>query len=87
MHIAIYGCPPPRISNRVVANLENIVDWYIEELFSYIRVFGCSVPSHTLPKFLQDQLVCREVVRKTVLGGVSKEIKALQKKVWPTFPF
>jgi hypothetical protein len=44
MHTAIYGFPPPRISNKIVANLGKIADWYIEEHFSYIRVFGCSVP-------------------------------------------
>jgi hypothetical protein len=30
--------------------------------------------------------VCREVVYQTVAGGISKELKATQKKVWPTFP-
>jgi hypothetical protein len=86
MHIAIYGCPPPRISDKIVTNLGKIADWYIEEHFSYIRVFGCSVPPHALPKFLPDRLVCRKVAHQTVLGGISKELKAVQKKVWPTFP-
>jgi hypothetical protein len=39
MHIAIFGHPPPRISDTVVANLDKVADWYIEEHFSYIRVF------------------------------------------------
>jgi hypothetical protein len=26
MNITIYGCPPPKISDRVVANLEKIAD-------------------------------------------------------------
>jgi hypothetical protein len=86
MHISIYGLPPPRISDKIVTNLGKIADWYIEEHFSYIRVFGCSVPLHALPKFLPYRLVCREVARQTVLGGVGKELKALQKKVWPNFP-
>jgi hypothetical protein len=54
MHIAIYGCPPPRISDKLVTDSGKIVDWYIEEHFSYIRVFGCSVPLHALPKFMPD---------------------------------
>jgi hypothetical protein len=86
MHTAIYGYPPPRISDKIVTNLGRIVDWYIEEHFSYIRVFGCSVPPYALPQFLPDRLVCREVARQTVLGGISKELKAVQKKVWPSFP-
>ena len=31
-------------------------------------------------------MVCREVAYQTVVGGISKELKAAQKKVWPTFP-
>jgi hypothetical protein len=70
MHTAIYGYPPPRISDKIVTNLGRIADWYIEEHFSYIRVFGCSVPPHALPQFLPDRLVCHEVAHQTVLGGL-----------------
>jgi hypothetical protein len=86
MHIAIYKFPPPRISDKIVTNLGKIANWYIEEHFSYIRVFGCSVPPHALPKFLPDRLVCREVEHQTVLGEINKDLKAVHKKVWPAFP-
>jgi hypothetical protein len=86
VHIALYGHPPPRISNRIMGNLGKLADWFIEEKFSYIKVFGCSVPPHALPRFLPDRLVCREVAYQTVTRGISKELKAAQKKVWPTFP-
>jgi hypothetical protein len=86
MHTVIFGHSPPRISDAVATNLEKVADWYIEEHFSYIRVFGCSVPPYALPKFLLDRLVCREVARQTVLGGINKELKEVQKKVWPSFP-
>jgi hypothetical protein len=39
-----------------------------------------------LSKFLPDRLVFREVAHQTMLGGVSKELKEVQKKVWPPFP-
>jgi hypothetical protein len=58
MHITIYGFPPPRILYKMVENLGKIADWYIEEHFSYIRVFGCFVPPHALPMFLPNRLVC-----------------------------
>jgi hypothetical protein len=86
VHIAIYGHPPPRISENIMGNLGKLADWFIEENFSYIRVFGCFVPPHALPQFLPDRLVCREVAYQTVAGGINKELKAAQKKVWPTFP-
>jgi hypothetical protein len=77
MHVFIYGCPPPKIFDKIVTNLGKIVEWYIEEHFSYINVFGCLVPPHALTKFLPDQLVCYEVAHQTVLGGINKELKAV----------
>jgi hypothetical protein len=39
MHVTIFGNPPPRISDSIVANLSSVADWYVEAEFSYIRVF------------------------------------------------
>jgi hypothetical protein len=83
MHTFIYGYPPIRISDKIVTNLGKIENWYVEENFSYIRVFACSVPPHALNQFLLDRLVCREVA---LHGGIRKEMKVVQKKVWPIFP-
>jgi hypothetical protein len=49
MHTTIYGCPPPKISDKIVTNLGRIENWYIKEHFSYIRVFGYLVPPYSLP--------------------------------------
>jgi hypothetical protein len=49
VHIALYGHPPPRISDQIMGNLGKLADWFIEEKFSYIIFFGCSVPPHVLP--------------------------------------
>jgi hypothetical protein len=70
----------------VTGSLREIVDWFIEENFSYIRVFRCSIPPHALPKFLSDRLVCREVTYQIVTGGIRIELKTTQKKSWPIFP-
>jgi hypothetical protein len=86
VHQILYGYPPPRISEQIMGNLKTVADWFIEENFSYIRVFGCSIPPHALPKFLPDRLVCREVAYQIITGGIDKELKAVQKKFWPTFP-
>jgi hypothetical protein len=86
MHVIIFGNPPPRISDSIAANLSSVADWYVEAEFSYIRVFGASVPPYALPLFIPDRLVCREIARQTVIGGISKELKGFSKKVWPPFP-
>jgi hypothetical protein len=82
----LYGCAPPRISESIIGNLRTIVDWFIEEGFSYVRVFGCSIPPHALPKFLPDILVCREVAYQIITGGIGIELKTAHKKLWPVFP-
>jgi hypothetical protein len=76
----------PHISESVIGNLKAVVDWFIEENFSYIRVFRCSIPPHALPKFLPDRLVCREVAHQIITGGIGIELKTTQKKFWPVFP-
>jgi hypothetical protein len=86
MHVAIFGNPPPRISDSIMANLSRVVDWYVEKEFSYIRVFDVFVPPHALPLLIPDRLACREIARQTVIGGISKELKGYSKKVWPPFP-
>ena len=72
LHIAIFGHPPPRVSNIVAANLSGIADWYVEAEFSYFRVFGAVVPLLALPLFIPDKLACHEIARQIVIGGVSK---------------
>jgi hypothetical protein len=86
LHVTIFGHLPPRISESIVVNLSTIADWYVEVKFSYLRVFGASVPLNPLPLFIPDRLTCREISRQTVISNVSKELKGYSKKVWPHFP-
>jgi hypothetical protein len=86
LHVTIFCHPQPRISDNIVTNLSSIADWYVEAIFSYLRVFGASVPPHAFPLFISDKLACREVTRKTIIGGVSKELKGYSKKVWLSLP-
>jgi hypothetical protein len=48
VHIALYGHPPPQISDNIKGNLGNLAYWFIEENFSYFRDFGWSVPPYAL---------------------------------------
>ena len=61
LHVTIFGLFPPRISDGIAANLSQIADWYVEEEFSYFRVFGAIVPPLALPQFIPDKLACREI--------------------------
>jgi hypothetical protein len=86
LHKNTLWCEPPRISHTIIENLKTVADWFIEEHFSYVRVFGCAIPPHALPKILPDRLICREVAYQLVNGGIGIELKAQQKKSWPYFP-
>jgi hypothetical protein len=86
LHRIFFGCEPPRISNTIIENLKSVADWFIEEKFSYVRVCGCSIPPHALPKILPGRLICREVAYQLINGGIGLELKAQQKKAWPSFP-
>jgi hypothetical protein len=86
IHEAIYGHPPPKIYEQIMGNLGVIADWYIQESFSYIRVFGCYESPHALPRFLPDRLVCREVAYHIVYAGITKEMTTTHKRVWTTHP-
>jgi hypothetical protein len=86
LHRMFFGCEPPRISHTVMENIKTVADWFIEEHFSYVRVFGCAIPPHALPKILPDRLICREIAYQLVNGGIGIELKAQQKKSWPYFP-
>jgi hypothetical protein len=86
LHKILFGREPPRISQAITENLKTVADWFIEEHFSYVRVFGCAIPPHALPRILPDRLICREVAYQLVNGGIGNELKAQQKKSWPYFP-
>jgi hypothetical protein len=86
MHKMFFSCDPPRIFETVSKTLKEIANWFIEESFSYIMVYGFSIPPHVLPKFRSDRLVCREVADQIVKGSIGTELKATQKKSQPIFP-
>jgi hypothetical protein len=76
LHRIFFGCEPPRISHTIIKNLKTVDDWFIEENLSYVRIYGCSIPLHALPKILPDRLICREVAYQLVNGGIGLELKA-----------
>jgi hypothetical protein len=44
VHQMLYGCAPPRISKSFIGKLKVVSDWFIEENFSYIKVFRMFYP-------------------------------------------
>jgi hypothetical protein len=86
LHVTIFGHLPSKILDIIAVNLSSIADWYMEGKFSYLRVFGASVPPNALPLFIPDRMDFCEVSRQTIISGIRKELKGYSKKVWPPFP-
>jgi hypothetical protein len=41
--------------------IKEIGDWFLDEEFSYIRIYGCEGAPHFLPIYVPNQLALREV--------------------------
>ena len=83
----IYDKDPPRCSPEAQIDIISIAKWFGEEWFTYIRVFGSTVPSHVLPLYIPDKLLAREIAYQTCSeGGLTKDLKNKKKAIWPPFP-
>ena len=83
----IYDKDPPRCSPEAQIDIIPIARWFGEELFTYIRVFGSTVPPHVLPLYIPDKLLAREIAYQTCSErGLTKYLKDKMKAIWPQFP-
>lgn len=61
--------------------LESIGHWFVEELSSYIGLFGSEVSPHILPQYIPGILALREVANQVDLNGQTKNLSKLQKEL------
>ena len=57
----IFNQFPPRLSEKAKTDISQIADWFGEEKFTYIRVFGSIVEPHILPLYIPDKLLAQEI--------------------------
>jgi len=83
----LYDEDPPRCSPEAQIDIIPIARWFDKECFTYIRVFGSTVPPHFLPLYIPEKLLAREIAYQTCSeGGLTKELKDKKKGIWPQFP-
>ena len=83
----MYDKDPPRCSLEAQIDIIPIARWFGEEWFTYIRVFGSTVPPHVLPLYVPDKLLAREIAYQTCSeGSLTKDLKDKKKAIWPQFP-
>ena len=59
-------------------------DWYVGELFTYIKVFGNNA-AHMLPKVVPDRLVLEMISFQIVTEGIYKKCATPKRKFGPSF--
>ena len=57
----MYDEDPPRCSPEAQIDIIPVARWFGEEWFTYIRVFGSTVPPHVLPLYIPYKLLAREI--------------------------
>ena len=83
----MYGEEPSRCSPEAQIDIIPIARWFGEEWFTYIRVFGSTMPPHVLPLYVPDKILAQEIAYQTCSeGSLTKELKDKKKAIWPQFP-
>ena len=67
----IFNRFPPRFSDKAKSDLSLIGDWFGEEKFTYIRIFGSVVEPHVLPLIFPDKLLAQEISYQLTVEGLS----------------
>lgn len=67
--------------------MSSIGDWFGEEKFTYIRVFGSILEPHILPLYVPDKLLAQEISYQLTVEGMYRTLKNSKKLMWLNFPF
>jgi len=76
---AIFNRLAHRLSEEASIDLTSINNWFGEELFTCIRVFGSITDPHVLPLYVPDKLLAREIACQTFEKGLTKNLKEAKK--------
>ncbi len=56
---AVFDKKAPRLSEEAKADIQPLVRWFGEELFTFIIFFGSTAPPHVLPWYAPDRFLAR----------------------------
>ena len=86
IYYAIFYKPTPRIYEEAQIDLIVVGNWFEEDKFTYIRVYGSLSRAHVLPLYVPDKLLARELAYRITTTGTSKTLRTSKKQSWPIFP-
>jgi hypothetical protein len=87
LHLILKNQPAPRFTQEAIDVIKEIGDWFIDEEFSYIRIYGCEGAPHLLPRYVPDRLALREIAYQIVGVGIVASLSRSQKKNGHPFQF
>ena len=65
-----------RFTKEAINTLKELGDWFIDEEFSYIIIYGCEGAPYLLPRYVPERLSLREITYQTIsVGSVSFFVK------------
>jgi hypothetical protein len=72
--------------DKAIIIIKRIMDWYLMEHNTYLKVYGAMKSLHLVPRFVLDRLVLQEVAYQTIINGVGEMIYRDKKVIWPPLP-
>ena len=86
IYYAIFDKPVPKILMEAEIDLTLAGNWFWEDKFTYMRIFGSLTRPHVLPLYVPDKLLARELAYQITTAGTSKTLRNSKNLAWPTFP-
>lgn len=71
----IFHKKTPRISPEAKIELLRVGNYFGEELFTYVQIFGNIHNPHVLPLYVPNKILPREIIYQTMGSGISKVLK------------
>lgn len=85
LNIFLHGELPLRFIEMARDKLKDLLDWFIDEQFSYIIFYVYEENPHFLPKYILEILLLRETTYQIVVTGIAKNLARNSKMIWPIF--
>ena len=73
-----------RFTQEAINTLKELSDWFIDEEFSYIRIYGYEGAPYILPRYVLDRLSLREIAYQTISVAI---VVFFVKKSYKTMAF
>jgi len=72
-----------KFSQGSLNSIKEIGNWFVDNKFSYFKIYGCERELHLLPRYVLDRLVPREITYQRVFIGIATSLFKGKKRQCP----